>query len=264
MNNKGLLSENLSALNLNSDEARVFIELIEKPNTHLGLSRSTGINRSKVYRIVDALIRRSLVTRRVDDRGMLLVANDPEALAIELVAQEAEVKRRREVYDQLLPELHALSGRSAMDRFAVQTYEGVEGFKQMQWHELSTVGELLVFGNMSVEQLGINHGWAEKFRMHTVERGYALREIFNTTHGVTDFTSNHDFMEMYDARIVAADILPMETPMVIYNDTVAIYQFDDERRVGAEVINAAYAATMRRIFEHYWRLGKPLADKNTS
>lgn len=264
MNNKDRIVRKLSVFNLKDDEARVFIELIENPNTHLGVARNTKINRTKVYRIVDSLIQRSLITRRVDDRGAFLVANDPEALAIELTAHEDEVKRRREVYDQLLPELQQLGSRSASDRFAVQTYEGIEGFKQMQWHELATRGELLVFGNMSVEQLGISHGWAEKFRMHTVEKGYTLREIFNSTDGVIDFTDNEYFMKLYDARMVDANILPMETPMVIYNDTVAIYQFDDERRVGAEVINAAYAATMRRIFEHYWRIGKPLADKNTS
>jgi hypothetical protein len=46
--------------------------------------------------------------------------------------------------------------------------------------------------------------------------------------------------------------------MIIYDNTVAVYQFGDQKRVGAEIINASYAATMRVIFEHYWRLGKTI------
>jgi hypothetical protein len=257
MNIKQDTLANLSSLNLEKEEARLYLELLSGPTTHLHLARTTGINRTKVYRLVENLEKRSLVSRRTDDRGTFIMANDPSALEIELAHEEGRVQKQREVFTQLLPELRVLSEAVAKDQFAVQTYEGVEGFKQMQWHELRTKGELLVLGNMAVEDLGIDHRWAEKFRLRNIEQGYRIRELFNKPYRIPDFTKIDSFWEMYDARIVLEEDLPVSTPITVYNDTVAIYQFDDNRRVGAEIVNAAYATTMRHIFEHYWRLGKP-------
>jgi endonuclease YncB( thermonuclease family) len=52
---------------------------------------------------------------------------------------------------------------------------------------------------------------------------------------------------------VPEESLPVATPMVIYNNTVAIYQFTGEKRVGVEIVNEGFARTMRSIFELYWQ-----------
>ena len=258
MNNKKSIIDELRVFNLSEDEARLYVALIEKPNTHLAVARKTGINRSKVYRIAESLLEKGLIARRVDDRGAFLIANDPGELEITLVAQEAQLSKQRAVLDSLVAELRSIGDVSATERFAVQTYEGVDGFKQMQWHELSSETDVLVFGNMTIEQLGISHHWAEKMRTRTAQQGYRTREIYNQPYEKAEFTVNNEFLKHYEARLVSPERLPMRTPMVIYNNTVSIYQFDDERRVGAEIINAAYAQTMRSIFEQYWQLGTPI------
>lgn len=47
----------------------------------------------------------------------------------------------------------------------------------------------------------------------------------------------------------------MYVHLVVYNDTVAIFQLQNEQRVGVEIINEMFATTMRRTFDHYWRMG---------
>lgn len=255
MNNKQVLLDELQELNLTKDEAKLYIALIEKPNTHLRLARITGINRTKVYRIVEELEKRGLVSRRTDDRGTFLIASDPDALEIELAAEEGKIRQRRALLQQLVPDLRSLY-REAKSPLAVHTYEGVEGFKQMQWNELKTRGELLVLGNVTVEQLVKNRRWSEHFRERVVERGYTTRELINRTYADPTFSEIEGFMNSYSARIIPEAELPISTPVVIYNDTVAVYQFNGEKRVGAEIINATYAETMRSIFEHYWRIAE--------
>src|SRR5688500_4466321 len=80
--------EKLYRLGLQSGEAKLYVELLKSPTTHLRLAHATGINRTKVYRLIADLEKRSLVTRRTDDRGTFLVAADPATLEVEVVSQE--------------------------------------------------------------------------------------------------------------------------------------------------------------------------------
>lgn len=252
MNTKQAFIEKLKNLNLSKDEATLYIELLAKPNTHLQLARTTGINRTKVYRLAEQLEKRGLVLRRTDDRGTFLVANDPNALEIELTTQEVELRRRRKVLGETITGLRTLY-QDAKNPFVIQTYEGPDGLRQMQWHELQTKGELLTFGNTTLEDMTADHYWAERIRERTVKLGYRIREIYNESGKSPDFTANQEYLALYEARRVSEAELPVATPMVIYNDTVAIYQFTDEKRVGVEIINEGFARTMKSIFELYWK-----------
>ncbi|QQG51349.1 MAG: helix-turn-helix domain-containing protein [Candidatus Saccharibacteria bacterium] len=252
MNNKQRLQEQLAKLNISNDEAKLYIELLEKPNTHLQLARATGVNRTKVYRLIEQLEKRGLVSRRTDDRGTFLVANDPNALEISLVVQEEKLRYQRNILSDIIPSLRS-HFKDPKNPFTIQTYEGPEGLRQMQWHELQTKGDLLVFGNSTIEDMVADHYWAEKMRCRTAERGYRTREIYNEPNRLPDFTSNQEFLALYEARRVPEESLPVATPMVIYNNTVAIYQFTGEKRVGVEIVNEGFARTMRSIFELYWQ-----------
>jgi sugar-specific transcriptional regulator TrmB len=84
--------EPLVSTGLTHDEAVVYVELLRAPNTHLQLSRNTSIARTKIYRLVESLERRSLVARRTDERGTYLIASDPATLQIDIALREAELK----------------------------------------------------------------------------------------------------------------------------------------------------------------------------
>jgi len=257
LNNIEHLAERLRECNLTKDEACLYVALLRQPNTHLRLSHITGINRTKVYRLIEQLEQRSLVARRSDDRGTFLVAKDPSALEIGLIAQEQELKKQRAVLESLMPVLEVLKSQES-NAFVVHTYEGIGGMKQMQWHELRTQDELLVLGNVTVEDLTLNRSWSEKHRALSVEAGYKIREIINEPYANSHFTENDDFLQRtYKARTVSKEALPVNTPIVIYNNTVAIYTYRQEKRMGLEIMSDAFAATMRHIFEHYWQLSDP-------
>lgn len=253
LNNTDNILEQLRTLGLQTDEARLYLELLKEPSTHLRLAHATGINRTKVYRIASDLEKRSLVTKRTDDRGTFLVAADPTSLGIEFTTQEEQLKERRAVFSQLLPTLESIKTQEASD-FIVLTYEGAEGFKQMLWHELKAKGENLIFGSGTIEDLVPDRPWAEKHRAMTVEAGYYIRELLN--HGDKDmpFTLNDDFMHRYTHRNMPRETLLLENQISIYNDTVATYHWRNDQKVGLEVVNANYTAMMRQMFEHYWQL----------
>ncbi len=259
LNNKNIIVKYLSHLNLTSDEATIYTELLKEPASHLELARATNINRTKVYRIIGNLEKRSLVSMQTDDRGTFVYAADPSTLEIELVNQEERLRNQRAIFNRVLPDLENIkkTGVESPDNFVVNTYDGVEGFKQMLWHELKTKGEAVIFGSGEMEKLVPNRRWTEKHRSKTVEAGYKVREILNPGKKASEFTDNKDFVKkVFSKRHISEEILFLEHQVVIYNDTVATYCWRGDQKVGFEVVNKAYNQMMRQMFEHYWKLAK--------
>lgn len=243
----------LQTLGLSRDEAMLYLALLKGARSHLELARATGINRTKVYRLADDLEKRSLISSQTDDSGTLLVAGDPSTLEVELVNREESLKNQRAVFSKLLPSLEQTK-LVASTKFSVQTYEGVEGFKQMLWHELKAKDEVLIFGSGALENLVSNKRWAEKHRAMTVDANYIVRELQNPGSKSPDFTKNPEFLKKYNYRELDEKILLMKQQVVIYNNTVATYHWRDDQKVGVEIIDASHTDMMRQLFETYWKL----------
>jgi sugar-specific transcriptional regulator TrmB len=254
LNNKDAIVEFLRKLNLTTEEAKLYLELLREPNTHLKLAHATGINRTKIYRLADQLEKRSLITTRTDDRGTFLVAADPATLEVTLVTQEAKLQEQRNAFDTLMPILMAVKEGDPSE-FVVHTYEGSEGFKQMLWHELKTKDEALIFGSGTIEDLVTDKRWAERHREMTIEKDYTVRELLNPGGKKPVFTLNQEFVnKYYSYRVLPSSVMYLQNQMVIYNNTVGMYHWRQEQKVGVEIINKNYATLMRQIFERYWEI----------
>lgn len=258
MNTPVNLINSLRELNLTNEQAKLYLELLRGPNTHLQLAHATGINRTKVYRLAQDLEKRSLITKRSDDRGTFLVAADPATLEVEIVSKEESIKAARQAFDQLTPLLATMLGEKS-DEFVVHTYHGSDGFKQMLWHELRTKDENLVFGNGTIDDLVSDEKWAEKHRAMTVQTNYSVREILNPDSKDPIFTLNKDFIDKhYSARYISPSLMTFRQQIAVYNNTVSIYSWKGERKVGLEILNKSFANMMRQNFEHYWQLANPI------
>lgn len=251
------IRDGLHALDLSNDEIEVYLELLRRPSTPLQISRDTGITRTKVYRIVETLEKRSLVARHADERGVFFVVTEPQNLGIELAQRETKLEKEHQVLRQLVPMLTALQGNEPASPFMVRTYEGYAGFRQMCWHELKAKGEILALGSGDLEELIPNRRWSERHRERSVEAGYRVREIINSEVDLPTFIANQDYMQQYTCRGISARILPLDNQMIIYNDTVAIYHWRQQKKVGIEILSRTFADTMRAIFEQYWALAEP-------
>ena len=66
--NKNELINYLTNLGLTEDEVAVYLGLLEKgEGTPLSISRLTGINRTKVYRLIEQMERRKLLVQEIKD-----------------------------------------------------------------------------------------------------------------------------------------------------------------------------------------------------
>lgn len=266
MNKNDVTVNGLQTLGFNSQEASIYLELLKKPATHAQLSVLTGINRTTLYRLVNGLKNRGLITHSVDDIGKFLVAADPATLEADVITQEEHVKRQRTALGQLMPALEDIKKGYEAD-FSVYLYEGTEGFKRMLWHELKTSAECLSISFGTLEDCVLDHHWAEKHRQRAVDAGYLIREIVNPQTVPNHFTDNDVFLNThYMQRVIPSSVLPIHHLLTVYNDTVAIYHIKGGRRVGLEIVSKAYTHMHRIIFEQYWNLATEpqLKDRQSS
>jgi predicted transcriptional regulator len=246
----------LIKMDFTESEAVVYYELTRRgPLTHLQLSRITGISRTKIYRIIDKLHTKGVVVQKTDDEGTAIATNGREALELTLITEAERLNDQQKAYERVQPLLSELLANGCPPlTFSLRTYDGVTGFKQMLWNELKTQGELLAFGDGTLEDLVVSRNWAEKQRAMTVQKGYRIREIANSPIIPTD---NRAFTDKITARRINEAILPLRHQIIIYNDTVSIYCWRDGQKTGIEIINQPYAQTMRAVFERYWSLAEP-------
>lgn len=265
LNNINTVILNLKRLGLTGDSSKIYLALLETSMSHLEIARKTGVNRTKVYRIADELIKRGLITETINDEGRELAANDPANLEITLTTAEEKLKAQRQIFSSTLPTLQTLFAQGDNvndDDFIVNTYEGSDGFKQMLWNELKTKGEILIFGYGTIQDLITSPRWAEKHRVKTLEAGYTLREILNPGGKRADFTKNTEFVaKVYNKRYISPVVLPLSQQICIYNNTVGIYNWRGGQKVGTEIVNKHFADTQRAVFENYWELAEQFAAK---
>jgi hypothetical protein len=251
--------DRLQDIGLSLEEATIYVKLLQKSYTYLQLSRETGITRSKVYLLVSQLEKRSLVTHHVDDTGSYIKANRPENLNIQLTNEEEQLKARIAATQTLIPHLVELQSTRTSRQFTIHTYEGSDGLRQMLWHELKTEGELLVLGGATIEDLAPNPRWAERQRALAIEAGYQIRELTNDLAWTMPATKHSTYKKIYSVRYVDQSILPLAHQTAVYNDTVSTYHWQDDQKIGMEVINKEYAAMMRVMFNLYWERGADMA-----
>jgi sugar-specific transcriptional regulator TrmB len=255
MRNNPALLQQLQDLGLSKDEVGIFLSLLEGQKTQLQLSRDTGIARSNVYRIVDGLIEKGIVHELTTDDGRLLEAAQPDALELLVIAQENKAAKQRATLQDVMATLANM--RSSEGDYAIKTYRGVAGLKQMLWNELKTKDELCIFtcGDIAA---ATGKQWAEKFRAESLTRGIKHRwlENFEITGESSDIPEYNEFLRAHTRRI-NSDILKIELEITIHDDTVSIYNsWTNDVHLGTEIKNPLLATFMRQVFEHYWHLAK--------
>jgi len=260
LNNKNNILLSLRRLGLTADESKIYFALLEKPLTYLELSRKTSINRTKVYRLADSLMARSLITEKQRDDGKFLTATDPANLEIELSTAQEKLKLQKQIFKKALPSLAEIYSSKPSDPrefFTISTFEGSAGLKQMLWNELKTKGELCVYSHDTLDQVA-GRRWAENYRAEITERQVPHRvlENFDGKH-VLETTEVEDYKTIYNVRFLERDVLNLQQELTIHDDVVSIYNWNrtgEGVKVGLEIHNQQFADFQKAIFESYWKI----------
>lgn len=115
----------LERLGLDKREAKVYLVLLSLGTSTVSLiSRKTKIERTQVYRILDLLIDKGLVSFVTENRTRKFSASDPEKILFQLKEKEA-------AFMEILPKLRKISSAGEKEEPSVEVYRGTRGMKAM-------------------------------------------------------------------------------------------------------------------------------------
>jgi sugar-specific transcriptional regulator TrmB len=118
------IEQNLEYLGLKTKEIKAYLAILklQKANPHQ-IAKEAGLERTTVYKLLDSLTERGLVSKSALGKRVTYTAESPKQLKQVLSKQES-------VVDQLLPFLSALQG-SRGTKPVIKFYEHQDGIRQV-------------------------------------------------------------------------------------------------------------------------------------
>jgi len=245
------LSNALEEIGFTSGESKVYLSLLQIGESKVGpLITKSEISRSKVYDILERLIKKGVVSK-VDKNGVLFYQSlSPKTILVYLKEKEEKIKVETEKLQKVLPSLLSLSVTSATD---VKIYEGNHGFKALIDR---TIVELTKNDSYDVIGLGktteFMRLYALKIYQVQKEKKFKARSIFDED-GL--FKARERKNSFHDMRVFPKNV---HTPafFTLYNDTLGIHLGNKESSVSIVIKNKSIAQSFRVTFETMWNISK--------
>ena len=223
----------------------------------LEMSRSTGIERTKVYRLIDQLTRLNLVETISKDKRHTYKAAPLTNLHIKLAADKATIDNTARQLDRLDKILSQDKLESPLTK--VQFYSGVDGIKQMLWNQTKSKTEVssILYQNI---QTKVGKAFFERWAERCNERGL----IFKSVVGSQFIDSQKawyggilgQMLDNWSAKIVDKSVHEIAHQTTMYDNVVTYFNWQGNDIYGIELHNPDIAKAQKVFFDYLWSLGK--------
>lgn len=254
--------EYFAKLNFEPEIADVYMTLHKYgAQTISEVARNSGVERTRLYRMMDVLTGSGLVEVEVQYKRSILRAAPISNLQILISEKEQELRELHAELKTLESTLTIQQMHSATTR--VQFYQGAEGIKQMMWNETKAEGEVLavLFENM---QSATNASFFERWVRTCNQNGTTSRGIvgdnFIASQQKWYAKNTNERLAKWQSRYVSEDVFPIRHSTIVYDNVTAHYNWKGDQVFGVEIINDEIAGSQRQFFELLWRQAQDVDD----
>lgn len=245
----------LKSIGLTEGETKVYVALLKKGPTTAGpLTDTSGVSRSKIYHILERLIRKGLVSYIIKQKTRQYQAEDPTTIQEYFDAKEKEFKQQRVKLDALIPQLQ-LEKKFSKKENEAHIYTGFKGIQTVHEHMYTKLkrGEGFYYLGIPPFQEKTYHLYWQRDHRRRERTGLVSRALFNQkTSGA--ILKNRNSYKKSEARYMP---LSIETPAWImgYKD-VAVIGLQSDDGMAIEIINQKIADSFQAYFEALWKMSK--------
>lgn len=242
----------LQFLGLLQSEAKVYLALLKLGASLSGkIAKETQLNRVSVYKALDNLSKKGLVSYVIKENIKYFEATDPKVI-------DDLIQKRKEQLEKISKQVPTLESlyKSTKKKVESNIYEGVKGTKAVweNWlKELKKGDEWIILGApKSAELLG---GYFEDFNKRRAKKGIRMKIIYNK-----------DAKQLINVRkkqpLTEVKVMPKEyiTPasIEIIKDKVAIVLYEPEK-----ILFVLHSNEIKKSFEHYFNMLWEIAESVT-
>lgn len=251
-----------SKLGLEPEIADIYLALhAYGPQSISQLARHSGVERTRIYRLLDSLTSSGLIETETHYKRTILRAAPVTNLQILLAKKEQELRNLQSELDQIHRTLNNTVIESPVTR--VQFYRGLEGNKQMFWNQTRAKGEtlsILYEGMQNRTSLTYFERWVRKIN----EQELTFRGIIgdNLIRNMQTWYKAHsnERIKNWQARYVPEEVFTITHSCITYDNVISHYNWKDGEAFGVEIYNSEIAAAQRQFFEMLWEKGVPVTN----
>lgn len=253
---KKVIAKHLQRFGLDTESTRIYLLLTQKgPQTVLNLSRETGIKRTQVYRLIEELQAKQLVSADHLTYGSLYQAMPLEQLESAIIDKSIEVQRMRSSLRDLGVLMADFAGKPT-DNAKVLHYSGIEGLKQVSWNLTKANHHYKVFEVSHLSDY-LDKKFAVRCRERFIERGLTSYDLTNSTsvatNGIAPFNPSRT-----NYASISKDILDIQFEVYIYNDVVTLLDYSGEQIFCMEIYHKLLNRLAEQLFDVAWSQAKPI------
>ncbi len=245
-------------LGLDAEVADIYLALYAYgPQTISELSRSSRVERTRIYRLIDTLLSSNLVEIESHYKHGVIKAAPIANINILISQREQELKSLQDELGLIEQVLSRNSLSSPSTR--IQFYRGPEGVKQMYWNETKATGEVVAILHENM-QVKTNSRFFERWVAKCNEQNLVFKGIVDDEFLASQkqWYSSHgnEQLKNWQQRHIAKSVFQISHGMVIYDNVVAYFNWKDHEIFGVEVYNEEIAHTQRQLFSLLWDKAK--------
>lgn len=263
MDEDNLIRRYFDRLNLDKDVAQIYLALCKYGEQTLAqLSRNSGVERTRIYRMMETLKKSNLVELDVANKRGKLRAAPISNVELLINKQEQNVA----LLKNELPLVEKLLGDDTMrsSTTKVQFYEDMDSVKQMFWNQTKAQTEVLAImsENMqSITKASYFERWVLRCNQNNIHHRGIINDHFIATQQNWYGKKQNERLKNWSARYVADYQFPITAHrLIIYDDTVSYQDWKDGKPFGIEITNAGISQMHRQFFNILWSASKPVDD----
>jgi DNA-binding MarR family transcriptional regulator len=260
-----MLEDYLSLLGFNSEEASLYLSLVKSgPVTLLAASKASGIERTRLYRLVDTLKEKGLIEEIPRDRHRSIQAASISTL--EMKVKEAKFKSQvlSKSFPSFMRSLQTLIPITPSNN--VVFYHGREGIRQMAWHLLRSVGLYRTYSYRFWDEL-LGSKFTLDLNQEMVKAKLKVHDLFSDQY----FEYKKEWLRIHGAKppgdwswwkskYISEKTLKIDQNIDIYNNVVAYYHWQGNETFGVEIYNQRVADFHKQMHDIVWKMAKYVPD----
>ncbi|OGY78787.1 MAG: hypothetical protein A3B74_03285 [Candidatus Kerfeldbacteria bacterium RIFCSPHIGHO2_02_FULL_42_14] len=238
------LQKALKELNLHRSEIKVYLYLLEQGlATPPRIAKSTNIARTHCYNILANLKDKDLIEEQAQGKRRAYIARDPEALF-------RSIERKREILQQILPDLRALHTLQK-NKPKIKFYEGRKQIKEIYWQSLIAKKIDALGSTKHLSQLMPD--FFLTYQQEIKKRNIVFRDILSgpSTEKILPQTQQILSATLYAAKLMPQRFKDFPTDILVWENNIALITLQ-EPIFGTVLTNSLLAQTFKIIFEVLW------------
>lgn len=247
----------LKPYGLTQEESIIYLSLLENNSSSaLTISRHTHLGRTKVYRILDKLIQKQLITQEYNQSGFKFKANHPSQLEFLITQKEAEITTLKQSLPQTINLLQSHLNINHPNS-QILYYRGQKGLSQVNWNLINAKDEFLSY-EVDTADAYMPHPEAEQLRQQLINKNISSRTLMNHKN-LPNFSQVKKRELFQKIRFIPPETLTIKSDIFIYNDILTVCHYLDNHDVFClEIKNQSLTDMQKQVFENLWSQSKPL------